>query len=188
MTKREAHRPRSNNDLGDVTLGLDYQPFKSGGDMAHDDVHAVGHPPHGPEPLQDQPRYRPADGWRTVRRFSRREHEQIHRPGHGLRRDQLLFTVSSADDLSQYMDGVGQLDSVKPGMSFNAAIGLAYAISYALSMNVQFQYGYNMSTEYDVHERCEVLARRPTAHRPSSSGRAGAFRRKRRCRYPWVSD
>ncbi|MCK7511116.1 MAG: hypothetical protein MZV70_48350 [Desulfobacterales bacterium] len=34
-------------------------------------------------------------------------------------------------------------------MSFNAAIGLAYAISYALSMNVQFQYGYNMSTEYD---------------------------------------
>jgi hypothetical protein len=33
-------------------------------------------------------------------------------------------------------------------MSFNAAVGLAYAISYALSMNVQFQYGYNMSTEY----------------------------------------
>ena len=46
------------------------------------------------------------------------------------------------------MNGVGQLDSVEPGMSFNSAIGLAYAISYALSMNVSFQYGYGMSTEY----------------------------------------
>ena len=60
-------------------------------------------------------------------------------------------------DLSQYMDGIGHLDSVEPGMSFNAAIGLAYAISYALSMNVQFQYGYNMSTEYDFTNGCGVL-------------------------------
>ena len=33
-------------------------------------------------------------------------------------------------------------------MSFNASIGLAYAISYALSMNIQFQYGYYMRTDY----------------------------------------
>ena len=50
-------------------------------------------------------------------------------------------------DLSQNIGGA-ILDEVKPGMSFNASIGLAYAISYALSMNIQFQYGYNMSTEY----------------------------------------
>ena len=67
------------------------------------------------------------------------------------------------------MDGVGQLDSVDPGMSFNGAIGLAYAISYALSMNVQFQYGYNMSTDYDFTNGGSTH-RRPTAQRPSSVG------------------
>jgi hypothetical protein len=49
--------------------------------------------------------------------------------------------------LSEYINGAILYD-IDPGMSFGASIGLAYAISYALSMNVQFQYGYNGSTKY----------------------------------------
>jgi uncharacterized membrane protein len=59
--------------------------------------------------------------------------------------------------LSQNINGA-ILDEVKPGMGFNAAIGLAYALSYALSMNIQFQYGYYMSTDYSFTNAADATA------------------------------
>ncbi|HBH86682.1 MAG TPA: flagellar protein FilC, partial [Syntrophaceae bacterium] len=57
--------------------------------------------------------------------------------------------------LSQNINGA-ILNEVNPGMSFSAAIGLAYAISYALSMNIQFQYGYSMSTDYSFTNTADM--------------------------------
>jgi hypothetical protein len=49
--------------------------------------------------------------------------------------------------LNYYINGE-ILNEVDPGLIFNASIGLAYAFSYPLSMNVSFQYGYAQSTSY----------------------------------------
>ena len=135
-------------DLGDLTIGLDYQPFKSGGIWPTTIFTLTGIIPTGRSPYKinrntDLP------------------------TGNGTYAVALNMNMSKSIDPAMIFGGVGMtyrfqpggidysingivVDAVKPGMSFNAALGLAYSISYALSMNVQFQYAYNMGTDYLV--------------------------------------
>ena len=71
------------------------------------------------------------------------------------------------DGLSQDMNGL-MLEDIKPGMSYSASIGLAYAMTYALSMNVSFNYGYSMTTEYHFSNSDQVMT-----SEASSSGSLG---------------
>jgi hypothetical protein len=133
-------------DLGDITVGLDFQPFKSSGDWPTATFTLGAILPTGRSPY-------------TINR------DTDLPTGNGLYGVSLGLNLSKSIDpamafggisctyrlqdnhLNQNMNGA-ILESVTPGWTFNGAIGLAYAISYALSMNVQFQYGYNMSTNY----------------------------------------
>lgn len=137
---------RENNDMGDVSLNMSYQPFKSGGDWPTTTITMGANFPTGRSPYEID--------------------RDVDLPtGSGLYSVSLGVNMSKSidpamafgsiscnyplerDGLSQYNNGL-LLENVKPGMSYNASVGLAYAISYALSMNVSFQYGYIMSTEY----------------------------------------
>ncbi len=135
-------------DLGDLTIGLDYQPFKSGGIWPTTIFTLTGIIPTGRSPYKinrntDLP------------------------TGNGTYAVALNMNMCKSIDPAMIFGGVGMtyrfqpggidysingivVDAVKPGMSFNAALGLAYSISYALSMNVQFQYAYYMGTDYLV--------------------------------------
>ncbi len=139
---------KETTDVGDLTIGLDYQPFKSGGTWPTTIFTLTGIIPTGRSPYK------------------------INRAtdlptGNGTYAVALNMNMTKSIDPAMIFGGVGAtyrfkpqdidyvvngtiVDSIKPGMSFNAALGLAYSISYALSMNVQFQYSYNMGTDYYV--------------------------------------
>ena len=137
---------KDNSDMGDITLELDYQPFKSGGDWPATTITMGAILPTGRSPYEinrdtDLPTGNGFYGFSLGMNMSKSIDPAIV---FGAISGTYRFTRTS---LSQNISGA-ILDEVKPGMSYNAAIGLAYAISYALSMNIQFQYGYNMSTDY----------------------------------------
>ena len=134
------------SDMGDITLSLEYQPFKSGGDWPATTITMAAILPTGRSPYEinrdtDLPTGNGFYGFSLGMNMSKSIDPAIV---FGSISGTYRFTCRG---LSQNISGA-ILDEVKPGMSFSAAIGLAYAISYALSMNIQFQYGYNMSTDY----------------------------------------
>lgn len=137
---------RDNNDMGDISLNLSYQPFKSGGDWPTTTITMGANLPTGRSPYE------------IDRDVNLPTGSGLYGVSLGVNMSKpvdpaMLFGSISCnynlerDGLSQNNNGA-MLEDVKPGMSYNASIGLAYAISYALSMNISFQYGYIMSTEY----------------------------------------
>jgi hypothetical protein len=135
-----------NSDMGDLTLNLSYQPFKSGGDWPATTITMGITLPTGRSPYEiDRDTDLPTGGGMYGVSLGVNMSKAID-PG-------MVFGGISGSyrlartGLSQNMSG-SILEEVKPGMSYSAAIGLAYAISYALSMNISFSYGYSMSTEY----------------------------------------
>jgi len=146
--KAGTQQSKDNNDLGDVTFGLDYQPFKSGGEWPTTTFTLSAILPTGRSPYKiNRDADLPTGGGLYGLSFGMNMSKSID-PAMAFGGISCVYRLKR-HDLSQYMDGVGQLDSVDPGLSLNGAVGLAYAITYALSMNVQVQYGYNMSTEYE---------------------------------------
>ena len=144
-------------DMGDMTLGLDFQPFKSSGawpttTFTLGAVLPTGRSPYKIDRATDLPT---GSGFYAVS-LGMNMSKSID--------PAMLFGALSTtyrfvrNDLDQYMDVGRILERVDPGLSFNAAIGLAYSISYALSMNTQFQYGYNMSTKYSFTSGSEYNA------------------------------
>jgi len=145
---------RDVSDMGDVTLGLDFQPFKSSGawpttTFTLGAILPTGRSPYKIDRDNDLPTGSGLYGFTLGVNMSKAIDPAM------------LFGALSAtyrvprNDLEQYMNGL-ILERVDPGMSFNGAIGLAYSISYALSMNTQFQYGYNMGTKYGFTNGSEV--------------------------------
>ena len=135
-------------DMGDITLGLDFQPFKSNSSVWPTTTFTLGAVlPTGRSPYKiDRDTDLPTGSGLYAVSLGMNMSKAID--------PAMLFGALSAtyrfmrNDLEQFMGEGMILERVDPGMSFNAAIGLAYSISYALSMNTQFQYGYNMSTKY----------------------------------------
>jgi uncharacterized protein YcfL len=145
---------KDNSDWGDITLSLDYQPFKSGGDWPTTTITMSAILPTGRSPYEinrdtDLPTGGGLYGFSLGVNMSKSIDPAVV---FGAISGSYHFTGRG---LSQNINGA-ILDEVKPGMSFSAAIGLAYAISYALSMNIQFQYGYNMSTDYSFTNAADM--------------------------------
>jgi len=137
---------KDNSDMGDITLSLNYQPFKSGGDWPTTSITMAAILPTGRSPYEiNRDTDLPTGGGLYGVSLGMNMSKSID-PAmvFGAINFSYSFTRTS---LSQNINGA-ILDEVKPGQSFTAAIGLAYAISYALSMNIQFQYGYYMRTDY----------------------------------------
>ena len=137
---------KDDSDMGDVSLNLSYQPFKSGGKWPTTTITMGATLPTGRSPYEIN---RDTDlstggglyGFSLGMNMSKSIDPAMVYGSIG-------YSYSLVrDGLSQYISGA-LLEEVDPGQSFNASIGLAYAISYALSMNVSFQYGYAMSTDY----------------------------------------
>jgi len=141
-------------DMGDMTLGLDFQPFKTSGAWPTTTFTLGAVLPTGRSPYKiDRDTDLPTGSGFYAVNLGMNMSKAVD--------PAMIFGALSAtyrfvrNDLDQYMSGL-ILERVDPGMSFNAAIGLAFSISYALSMNTQFQYGYNMSTKYSFTSGSEL--------------------------------
>jgi hypothetical protein len=157
---------RDASDIGDVSLNLSYQPFKSGGDWPTTTITMGANFPTGRSPYEiDRDTDLPTGGGLYSVSLGVNMSKSVD-PGMIFGSIGCSYPLER-DGLSQYMSGY-MLEDVKPGMSYNAAIGLAYAMTYALSMNVSFQYGYSMSTEYHFSNSDTVMTTQD-----SSSGSLG---------------
>jgi hypothetical protein len=137
---------KDNTDMGDISLNLSYQPFKSGGDWPTTTITMGATLPTGRSPYEiNRDTDLPTGGGLYGVSLGVNMSKSID-PAMAFGSISCSYN-RERDGLSQNINGA-MLEDVKPGMSYNASIGLAYAISYALSMNVSFQYGYVMSTDY----------------------------------------
>lgn len=144
--KTGSNSAKDNSDLGDITMVLSYQPFKVSTDWPTTTITMSAILPTGRSPFEinrdtDLPTGGGLYGVSLGANFSKSIDPAM---AFGAISATYLLTRSG---LTQNING-SILDEVDPGMNFSAAIGFAYAMTYALSMNVQFQYGYNMSTDY----------------------------------------
>jgi hypothetical protein len=138
---------KDNSDMGDITIGLDYQPFKSGGNWPATTITMAAILPTGRSPYEiNRDTDLPTGNGLYAFSLGVNMSKSID-PAMAFGAISCTYRLKPSGGLAQNINGL-ILDNVDPGMSFNASIGLAYAISYALSMNVSFQYGYNMDTDY----------------------------------------
>ena len=138
---------KDTTDMGDISLNLSYQPFKSGGDWPTTTITMGATLPTGRSPYEiDITTDLPTGGGLYGFSLGVNMSKPID-PAMAFGSISCSYSLER-DGLSQYNNGGAMLEDIKPGMSFNASVGLGYAISYALSMNVSFAYGYVMSTEY----------------------------------------
>lgn len=142
------------SDLGDTTLGLDFQPFKSSGvwpttTFMLGAVLPTGRSPYKIDRDTDLPTGNGLYGFTLGMNMSKSIDPAMAFGGISA-----TYRVMR-NDLDQYVNGA-VLERVDPGMSFNASLGMAFAISYALSMNTQFQYAYNMSSKYSFTSGAEL--------------------------------
>ena len=137
---------KDNSDMGDVTMSLEYQPFKSGGDWPTTTITMAVILPTGRSPYEiNRDTDLPTGGGLYGVTLGVNMSKSID-PAMAFGGISCTYRFKPGE-LAQNINGA-ILDDVHPGMSFSASVGLAYAISYALSMNVSFQYGYNMDTDY----------------------------------------
>jgi hypothetical protein len=145
---------KDRSDMGDITMSLQYQPFKSGGDWPSTTITASAILPTGRSPYEiNRDTVLPTGGGLYGLSLGVYMSKSID-PAVALGAISGTYRFTGRG-LSQNINGA-ILNEVNPGMSFSAAIGLAYAISYALSMNIQFQYGYSMSTDYSFTNTADM--------------------------------
>jgi hypothetical protein len=134
------------SDLGDISITMNYQPFKSGGDWPTTTLLMSAILPTGRSPWNINLNQDLSTGGGFYGLSLGMSMSKPVDPA------MLFGSISgiyrlNVNGISEYVNGA-ILNEVDPGLVFSAAIGLAYSISYALSANVQFQYGYATKTDY----------------------------------------
>ena len=146
--QRSINDDREVTDLGDVSAGLQYQPFKSGGDWPAMIVFLQGSFPTGRSPykidhdteLSTGNGYYAATGGLT---FSKTIDPVVPFGS-------LFYTYGfPTTDTDQIQPSGQTLTEVDPGESFGFSLGMASALSYKTSMNFTYQYAYHKESEYD---------------------------------------
>ncbi len=135
------------NDLGDVSLGVQWQPFKSGGALPAAILQATVTLPSGRSPYEIDPESElsTGSGYYTASAgvtFSRTVDPIV---AFGSLSYDHNFDINSLD---QKRSGGRVLTEVDPGDRINGSIGIGYALSYKVSLNLSYQYSYNFATTY----------------------------------------
>lgn len=134
------------HDLGDISLGTKYQPFKTGGGWPSPIFHIRGTLPASKGDYDINPESELSTGSGL---YSASAGFSLYHP----------FDPASAfaslsyryrfedDDLSQRR-GSRELVEVDPGDRVSAALGFGYALSYKVSLSMSLSYTYGFNTDY----------------------------------------
>ncbi len=138
---------KSVTDIGDISLGLGYQPFTSGGKFPTTILFANAILPSGRSPYEidlnnDLSTGNGAYGLSLGASFSK-NHDPVVVYG------SIFYTYYlPIEDLNQHR-GSDVLREVELGQTISASIGMAYSISYKVSMNFSYSYSYITENNYD---------------------------------------
>ncbi|GFO56402.1 hypothetical protein GMSM_34090 [Geomonas sp. Red276] len=135
------------SDLGDVSVGMQYQPYKAGGDMPVTILSAGASFPTGSSPYKINTENSLATGAGFYSLNAGASLSKTIDPLVAFAN--LIYTYSfEASDLDQNWSNGSKLTSVDPGSSVALALGFGYALSYKASLNMSAQFAYNYSNVY----------------------------------------
>lgn len=134
------------NDLGDISLGIKYQPLKAGNDWPSPIISASYTFPTGRGAYDIDPNRELATG------------SGLHSVGGGISISQPFDPVNTFGSLSYShsftRDNIGQrlasgtLEKVEPGDMISASVGFGYALAYRVSLSLGLSYTYGFPTTY----------------------------------------
>jgi flagellar motor protein MotB len=134
-------------DLGDVTAGLQYQPIRSGGSFPA--LILIGRYtfPMGRSPYDINPDHELATGQGYASADGALSLSKTIDPIIAFGTFNYTYNFE-AEDLSQVRSGGRILTKVKPGQEFGLSVGIGFAMSYKVSLNMAYQYVYRLENEY----------------------------------------
>jgi len=135
------------NDLGDVSVGVQWQPVKSGGKFPSAIFQGTFTLPSGRSPYDINPEQELSTG------------SGYYSAGAGVTLSQTIDPVVAFGSLNyshnfnihsldQHYSSGRVLTGVDPGDDVSLNLGIGYALSYKVSLNLSYQYSYYFSTSY----------------------------------------
>lgn len=133
-------------DIGDMSLGMGFRPFKSSGWMPNMSFHLSATLPTGRSPYKIDPEAELSTGG------------GLYKVGTGVSFSKSIDPVVAFGSLSyshrfpksgftRKVSGL-VLEKVEPGSSVGFKLGIAHALSYRTSINLSFSYTYQFSSTY----------------------------------------
>lgn len=145
--KRGTSQSMHETDVGDISLSLQFQPIKSGEGLLATILYASATIPSGRSPYDIDPETEMSTGSGY---YSYSAGINLSKPiDPVVAFGSISYTYTKdVNSVSQPQTGGAILEKVDPGDGFNASLGMAYAMSYRVSLNFSFQYSYDFSTKY----------------------------------------
>ncbi|MBF0117709.1 MAG: hypothetical protein HQK79_02665 [Desulfobacterales bacterium] len=143
-------------DLGDVSLGFQFEPVKSGGKFPTTILYGSGSLATGRSPFDIVPDkalstgsgyYSVSGGFSMSTTVDPLIMFGSLNYSHGFEVKDLHQNYSTLNDT---------LNAVAPGDSTSLSLGLGYALSYQVSLNLSYQYGYSFSSKYTYLNRGDI--------------------------------
>jgi hypothetical protein len=146
--QRSVGEDREVTDLGDISAGLQYQPFKTGGAWPSMIVVLEGSFPTGRSPYKINPETELSTGNGYYATTAGVTFSKTLDPVVSF--GSLYYTHAfPTTDTDQIQPSGKVLTEVDPGETFGFSVGMGYALSYKTSMNFTYQYAYHKESQYD---------------------------------------
>lgn len=137
-------------DLGDVSVGLSVQPFKSGGVMPPL-IFSLGlSMPTGESPYEINQQETQSTGSGYYAGSAGFSVSKVIDPLVAF--GNMNYTYGFKKSVDQYWSKTQRLTEVEPGSSLGFAMGFGYALSYQASMNMSVQVSYSFGSEYIIND------------------------------------
>ena len=141
---------QESTDLGDISLGLQVQPFKAGGNFPTTIVGAAVTFPTGSSPYKIDPNNSLASGAGLYSINGGVTLSKVIDPLVAF--GSLSYTYSfEQSGMTQKFGATDVLTKVDPGSSIGLTLGFGYALSYQASLNLSAQFTYNFNTKYTLN-------------------------------------
>jgi hypothetical protein len=141
---------QESTDLGDISLGLQLQPFKSGGKFPTTILSAGVSLPTGTSPYKIDPNRSLATGSGLYSISGGISLSKVVDPLVAF--GSLNYSYSLANNnISQRWGTTDVLTNVDPGSSIGLSLGFGYALSYQASLNLGVSFSYSFSNKYTLN-------------------------------------
>ena len=134
-------------DLGDISIGAQYQPFKSGGKWPTTILSTTFTLPTGRDPYDIDPDDELSTGSGAYSASLGASVSESLDPLVAFGSLSFSYSYNPEDYDQRWSNGL-ILKEVNPGPTIGASAGFGYAMTYNLNFNMSYSYGYNFGSEF----------------------------------------
>ena len=147
----QTQRAQDATDFGDISLGVTFEPFKSGRNIPTTIFNVSASFPTGSSPYKVNLNNSLPTGSGTYSLSGGVSLSKVLDPlvAYG----SLSYSYGlSEGNLNQYWEKTARLTRVDPGSNIGLALGFGYALSYQASLNMSAQFTYSFNSKYTINE------------------------------------